>query len=169
MHVHPEGHLGCLPLLLSTNSSAVATHSRKVYPLMLLFAYPILSRCVPECRGLLWCFRLVVISAGLLVDSLQLCPCDECLVSVCQALIQAIRSAILKISKRAPISSSYMRIWKLSHFSKSTVKNESEQKKIFLGDAGSFRSWENPSFASCCTSCYLSNGVITVNAHEPNP
>lgn len=117
VHVHPEGHLGCLPLLLSTNSSAVATHSRKVYPLMLLFAYPILSRCVPECRGLLWCFRLVI-SAGLLVDSLQLCPCDECLVSVCQALIQAIRFAILKISKRAQISSQlgYMRIWKLSHF-----------------------------------------------------
>lgn len=43
VHVHPEGHLGCLPLLLSTNSSSVATQSRKVYRLMLLFACPILS------------------------------------------------------------------------------------------------------------------------------
>lgn len=51
VHVHPEGHLGCLPLLLSTNTSTVATHSRKPYPLMLLCAFPILSRCVPECRG----------------------------------------------------------------------------------------------------------------------
>jgi len=51
VHVHPEGHLGSLPLLLSTNTSTVTTHSRKLYPIMLLFAFPILSRCVPECRA----------------------------------------------------------------------------------------------------------------------